>query len=153
MIDILAIARYFNRKSTTQILLPILSSGSFEAFVVDLNTNDQLFKKNEDSLGIKLYEIGGEYSATTQVIKGVSGTNVTLFNEGDYYDSFAVDPYSNGKGFKIESDPFKTDENGNTSNLEDRYGKNISGLQKENLKKVNDFIIKEIFKQLAKEAR
>lgn len=137
-------------KTTTQILKPILSSGVFKSLVIELNTKDQLFNKNEDSLGVKLYQIGGEYSVTTQVIKGVSGKEVTLFDEGDYYESYAVNPYSDATGFEITSDPFKTDEKGNVSNLEDRYGDNLTGLQKENLKKVNDFIISEIFKRVSR---
>lgn len=147
------IAKYFANKSPAQILKPILSSGTFEALVTDLNTNDQLFNKNEDSLGVKLSTIGGSYSVTTQVIKGVAADKVTLFDSGEFYDSFAVNPFSSGTGFEITNDPFKTDETGKTTDLRERWGENITGLQKENLLKVKRYIVNEILKEAFRQSR
>ena len=48
----------------------VLRRADVQTFIINLNTEDQLKTKNENSLGVKLYQIGGEYSVETLIIKG-----------------------------------------------------------------------------------
>ena len=45
-----------------KIINQILSNKSFQEFIIDLNTEGQLFDKGINSLGVKLSDIGGLYS-------------------------------------------------------------------------------------------
>jgi len=111
------------------ILNQILISPIFQKWIIQMN-QDQLFKEGINSSGVLLEDIGGQYSFAT--INGVPGKFpgkielglpsqwVTLFNEGDFYDSMKI-VVENG-GFEITVDPMK-----NGVSLFKRYGKEVLG--------------------------
>jgi hypothetical protein len=122
-----------------KIINQILSNKSFQEFIIDLNTEGQLFDKGINSLGVKLSDIGGLYSPVTIELSKAKGrpkksaSSINLFDTGDYYKSFKIVLFNDS--FDIVSDPIKND-----SNLFDDWGKEIEGLTEENLQKVIDAI-------------
>jgi hypothetical protein len=140
MADILQVAERLSKMNRTQIegvLIKILKQPSTEKFIVRLNTRVQLYKQGENSLGVKLSAIGGEYTAGTKSIKKKKGqpTNrVTLFDTGDFYGSFTVEPTATAD-FIIDSDPMK-----GTYDLFERWGEDVEGLNEENLQLVLDYL-------------
>ena len=114
------------------IISNILKDAEFQRFIIDLNTEEQLFEKGIDSLGASL----GDYSDFTKVVKGIKGQridHITLEDTGDFYKSFAI-KVQNG-GFLIVADGQKED-----TNLLEEYGKEVLGLTDENLQIVIDAI-------------
>jgi hypothetical protein len=110
----------------------ILKDKDFQRFIIDLNTEEQLFEKGIDSLGASL----GEYSDFTKAVKRIKGDridHITLLDTEEFYKSFAI-KVQNG-GFLIIADGQKED-----TNLLERYGKEILGLTDENLQIVIDAI-------------
>ena len=65
MVDILQVADVFRKKSARQMVYDILNRAETQAFIINLNTEQQLKRDNVDSQGVKLYTIGGEYSNYT----------------------------------------------------------------------------------------
>lgn len=126
-----------------EILNRILSNKSFQEFIIDLNTEGQLFDKGINSLGVKLSDIGGLYSPVTIELSKAKGrpkksaSSINLFDTGDYYKSFKIVLFNDS--FDIVSDPIKDD-----SNLFDDWGKDIVGLTEENLQKVRDAVTEKI---------
>ena len=105
--------------------------------IIFYNTEAQLFQKGEDSKGVKLSDIGGNYSPLTVKIKKVKGqpTNrVTLLDTGAFYGTFKVKALPSGD-FEITANPRKDNDN-----LFDDWGEDIVGLQEENLKKILEMI-------------
>jgi len=120
------------------IISNILRDAEFQRFIIDLNTEEQLFEKGIDSLGASL----GDYAATTiegtssfegKKDKGQRFDHITLKDTGEFYKSFAI-KVQNG-GFLITADPNKDD-----TNLFDDFGKEVVGLTDENLQIVIDAI-------------
>lgn len=110
----------------------ILKDAEFQRFIIDLNTEGQLFEKGIDSLGASL----GEYTDFTKAVKNIKGQrtdHITLLDTETFYKSFAV-KVQNG-GFLIIADGQKED-----TNLLEEYGKEILGLTDENLQIVIDAI-------------
>lgn len=140
----------------------VLADKGLQKWILDLNRS-QLFK-GEDSLGVKLEEIGGGYSFTTEFlnegrqftfkpkssefgpIEGLTktkkqGGSPFLLDTGDYYSSYTL---KLGNGFfVIDSDPVKEDQN-----LEDSFGKNLEGLQDDNLQKLINVIRKKFIQEV-----
>jgi len=142
--DVIDIAEYLEGNTSDQLINKAVSDGAVEGAIVQLNTFGQL-GRFEDSTGEKLADIGGEYSTFTQEAKGLGPREVNLEDTGDYWESFEVNPI-NGDGYEISSDPIKT----GGDNLENRWGKNLEGLNKENIKKANDIIEAKIWAQAEK---
>lgn len=120
------------------IISNILRDAEFQRFIIDLNTEEQLFDQGIDSLGASL----GDYAATTiegtanfegKKDKGQRFDHITLKDTGDFYKSFAI-KVQNG-GFLIVADGRKED-----TNLLEEYGKEILGLTDGNLQIVIDAI-------------
>ena len=110
----------------------VLRDAEFQRFIIDLNTEEQLFEKGIDSLGASL----GEYTDFTKAVKQVKGQrldHITLEDTGEFYKSFAI-KVQNG-GFLIVADGQKDD-----TNLLQEYGKEILGLTDENFQIVIDAI-------------
>jgi hypothetical protein len=104
-----------------------LSRRDVQDFITNLNTEVQLFENNEDSLGVKLFNNGGEYSPNTVKRERKRGSKrIDLKDTGALYASFTVKPKSDGD-FIIDSDPIK-----NGKNIYDRWGQ-VEGLTNENL--------------------
>lgn len=100
--------------------------------IIKLNTDEQLYKENVNSKGVKLNTIGGNYSPVTLLISKQKGRpkknlqSINLFDTGEFYDSFKVTV--NAQGILIEADTDKGD-----NDLKDRWGEDIIGLTDENM--------------------
>lgn len=98
-----------------------------EAYIVDLNAEEQLYEQGINRLGVEIADYA-PYSPVTIAIKEAKGqpTNrVTLRNEGDFESSFFLEV--GGKQFEIKASDFKTED------LIRKYGRQILGLTDENI--------------------
>jgi hypothetical protein len=120
-----------------EIAFEISKTNEFKRLVIELNTegeaSSQLYELGEDSTGKSL----GKYTPFTiseKRKKGQPTDRVTLKDTGDFYSSFQVLPFKGG--FIIDADPIKED-----TNLFDRYGEDILGLNDENLQLIIKFYL------------
>lgn len=98
-----------------------------EAVVIDMNAEEQLFEKGENRLGVSIADYR-PYSPVTIEEKRMRGqpyNRVTLRDTGDFESSFYI-RYS-GDSFEITASDWKTDD------LVRKYGKEIFGLNRDNL--------------------
>jgi len=101
-----------------------------------------------------LIAIGGEYAPFTKDIKvheGLPIDRVTLYQSGEFYQTFKFKQLKTG--FKLSANTIKIDpNNGEVTDLIDRWGDNIIGLTNESLSKLGieaiPYIIEAILKQL-----
>lgn len=113
-------------------------------YIVLLNTDEQLYQ-GVDSEGTPLSKIGGDYAPFTKSKKQREGqpTNrITLFDEGDFYNSFKATALK--KGISINADYSKPG-----TDLRDRWGDELAGLTDESLEELRqEFIpkLRELFK-------
>lgn len=111
-------------------------------YIIDLNTNDQLFKKGIRSDGTEL----PVYSTTSQDLYDKPNRPFTLYDTGDFYNTFIVIPTRQGY-FIITADGEKEDKN-----LLVAYGEKIVGLTEESRDKlaifIQQFTVDYIFKVL-----
>jgi hypothetical protein len=131
-----------------RIIKTILSDRAIQEFIEEANRKQLLDGKN--SLGVKLSDIGGGYSDVTLSLHPEKVRDrVNLFDTGEFHNSIKVKLTPDL--FEIDSDPIKTDDRGVT-NLNDRWGIDIIGLNEENLQKLidtlKDSLITEILKQV-----
>ena len=124
------------------IWVSIADTQEFKDFVLERNTEDQLYLKGVDSTGKLLTNPLGKttYAPLTVRLKKEKGgkaarvTNITLFDTGEYYESHKVT--ITPKGFEIDADPQKED-----TNLFEEWGEDIVGLTDESLQKVITFLL------------
>ena len=90
-----------------------------EAYIVDLNAEEQLFEQGINRLGVEISDYA-PYSPVTIAIK-----EVTLRDEGDFESSFFLEV--GDKQFEIKASDFKTED------LIKKYGRQILGLTDENI--------------------
>lgn len=98
-----------------------------EAYIVDMNAEEQLFEQGINRLGVEISDYA-PYSPVTIEIKEAKGqpTNrVTLRDEGDFESSFFLEVGT--KQFEIKASDWKTEE------LIKKYGRQILGLTDENI--------------------
>lgn len=98
-----------------------------EAYIVDMNAEEQLFEQGINRLGVEISDYA-PYSPVTIEIKEAKGqpTNrVTLRDEGDFEGSFFLEV--GDKQFEIKASDFKTED------LIKKYGRQILGLTDENI--------------------
>lgn len=98
-----------------------------EAYIVDLNAEEQLYEQGINRLGVEIADYA-PYSPVTIAIKEAKGqpTNrVTLRDEGDFESSFFLEV--GDKQFEIKASDFKTED------LIRKYGRQILGLTDENI--------------------
>lgn len=115
-----------------------------EAYIVDMNAEEQLFEQGINRLGVKISDYA-PYSPVTIEIKEAKGqpTNrVTLRDEGDFESSFFLEV--GDKQFEIKASDFKTED------LIKKYGRQILGLTDENIAAL---IWQYIFPDLMKKAK
>tara|TARA_R110000765_G_scaffold67450_3_gene130287 strand:+ start:875 stop:1318 length:444 start_codon:yes stop_codon:yes gene_type:complete len=142
--DLVRLAEVLGKLSANDLLFRVLSRDDVQAFIINLNTEDQLKTKNQDALGVKLSSNDpfGGYSITTQYLKNTTADKVTLYDTGDYYESFVVIPYRNAS-FDIES---------NTSihgeDLRERWGANIEGIDSQNFIRLNVYLEEKIIDEI-----
>lgn len=93
-------------------------------FIIELNTNEQLFNEGIDSNGVLLEDIGGAYSGFTVILKRAEGLpfdRITLYDTGAFYNTFRV--VVGNKHLDIIANTIKDGED-----LMDRWGQDILGL-------------------------
>lgn len=110
-----------------------------EAWIVDMNTEDQLFERGVNRVGVSIMDYMPYRPKTIEIkeIKGQPTNRVTLRDEGDFHRSFKVD--ADNEKFRILS----TD--GKAEWLERKYGMQIFGLTDENAQSLaRDYILPEL---------
>lgn len=151
---IVELADKFIRLDQRVLVNTILRRPEIQRFIIQLNTKgkptSQLFNLNVDSEGVRLVDIGGEYSPFT-IQKAIddgrpkkSDEDINLHDEGDYYASFRVSfPSLAADFFEILHNPIKP-----TGNLEDDWGENLAGLTIENAELVAEMILPHLIDHL-----
>ena len=145
--DILAVADKLAGTNVTKVLIKILNKKSIQKYITDLNTKVQLFDYGEDSRGVQLAAIGGGYAPSTIRIKrkkNQPANRVTLKDTGDFYKSFDITVHANAS-FTIGADTDKGD-----TDLTDRWGSEIVGLNGEHVTLVLELLEEEFYKEVLK---
>lgn len=115
-----------------------------EAYIVDLNAQDQLYEEGINRLGVSIMDYA-PYRPLTIAIKEQKGqpTNrVTLRDTGDFESSFYLEV--SNKQFEVKASDWKTEA------LIKKYGRQILGLTDEN---ISSLIWDYIYPDLMKKAR
>lgn len=115
-----------------------------EAYIVDLNAQDQLYEEGINRLGVSIMDYA-PYRPLTIAIKEQKGqpTNrVTLRDTGDFESSFYLEV--SNKQFEVKASDWKTE------SLIKKYGRQILGLTDEN---ISSLIWDYIYPDLMKKAR
>ena len=99
--------------------------------IIDLNL-DQLYKDGKDGDGNTIAPYYTAFTVMVKTYKGQRTDHVTLKDTGQFYRSFDI--RFNSLSFEI----FATD--GLTSDLMDKYGKAIFGLNEKSLKELQELI-------------
>jgi hypothetical protein len=126
----------------------VFSQNEIQTRVIELNTDGQLFDRGIDAEGVALADIGGEYAERTVQIKredSLPFDRVTLFQEGEFYDSFSVKPEKDG--ILIEADTLKEGD----EDLRDRWGDKILGLTDDSIEILNEEIVEIIVRYIYRE--
>lgn len=113
----------------------VFSKNDIKEFVIELNTDGQLWL-GVDGKGRQLSSIGGNYADRTVELKKIDGLpfdKVTLFQTGEFYDSFKVKTLK--KGIVIEADTIKDGDD-----LQDSWGNEIIGLNDESITSLTEEI-------------
>ena len=131
------------------IIKQLLSDRAVLNWIEEANRKQLLDGKN--SLGVKLSDIGGGYSDLTLSLHPNKKRDVVnLLDTGEFHASITAKV--DNSLLQIDADPFKTDENGNTTNLFSEWGEEIIGLNEEHLqqlvKTLTDQLIIEILKKV-----
>ena len=137
---------------TNVLINTILSRPEYKEFIIERNTQIQLFELNVDSEGVKLAANRSGYSDNTLRISQEEGRpkrgrdRVDLHDTGDYYKSHAVDIGSlKDDYFTMISDAQKDD-----TDLVDEWG-DILGLTDESMNALSVFILVEFLPLLLEE--
>jgi hypothetical protein len=139
----------FKQLDADKLAYQLTRTGNFQDLVIELNTEDQLYDKGQNSKGESLSDIGGDYSPVTIEIskrKGrpkKSASSINLNDTGDFYNSFRVTPFVGG--FDINADPIKDD-----TNLFSEWGVDIVGLNEQNLDKIRQEYAKYFQEEISK---
>ena len=137
--ELTRIVRNGMRLDESSTLFFIFSKKGVQTFVVDLNTQGQLYQ-GVNSEGIELESIGGEYSPITKWLKGQEGLpfdRVTLYDTGEFYESFTIIP--DREGITIQADTMKDGED-----LQSRWGTSLLGLTDESTRLLAEYVIEDI---------
>jgi hypothetical protein len=131
------------------IIRQILSDRAILNWIEEANRKQLLTGKN--SFDVKLSDIGGGYSnLTLQLNPNKQRDVVNLLDTSEFYASITATVDTSL--LQIDADPIKTDDNGKDTNLYDRWGEDIIGLNEENLQELietlKDKLIIEILKKV-----
>lgn len=98
-----------------------------EAFIINMNTEEQLFDRGINNLGVSISDYAPYHPMTIEIKKqkGQPFNRVTLHDEGDFAGSFYLE-VGNEK-FEVKAGDFKTQD------LIKKYGRQILGLTNENI--------------------
>jgi hypothetical protein len=137
-----------------KIQLLVWSDKDVQEYTIDLNRISQLFELGEDSKGNVLGEYG-EYTSFVNegrsfTFKGESkfkdaGDNYTLFDSGDFYRSFRMQPLPDG--FVISANDIKED----GTELTRKFGIDILGLSIKSKHDLAQFILPIIIKEVRRQ--
>ena len=131
------------RLDINQIINEILADKEIQRFIIDLNTQGQLFEKGINALNVSLSDIGGDYSPVTIELSKAKGrpkkspSLIDLFDDGIFYKSFKITLFP--KSFIMSADPNRGD-----SNLFDDWGEDVVGLTEESKQIVRDALRKKV---------
>lgn len=131
------IANSVVRLDINDILYDIWSEEDVQEFIIELNTKNQLFERGIDSDERDL----GEYAPFTKQIKqdkGLPFDRVTLYDDGDFYESFVIIPTN--KGFIIDADTTSKYD----KDLLTEWGKEILGLTDESKAKLRRKVVERL---------
>lgn len=100
---------------------------SNDAYIVDMNAEEQLFERGINRLGVEIMDYAPYTPVTIEIKKalGQPTNRVTLRDEGDFESSFFLEV--GDKQFEIKASDFKTED------LIKKYGRQILGLTDENI--------------------
>ena len=113
--------------------------------IIDLNTQDQLYRRGIGSDGESLGQYSNPYKKLKKALNQPSD-RVTLRLEGDFYKSFEV--IIGKEQFRINATDRKT------KWLVNRYGEKIFGLTKDNVSLFREIVIRpELLKEIRKEIK
>lgn len=124
-------------------LVRTLKRKDVQDYIINLNTEVQLYDEGVDSFGVSLFA-KSPYTPLTQRIKRAKNqpvNRVTLKDTGDYYKTFKIKPLNNGD-FEIDSNPELYGES-----LFNRWD-NVEGLTDKNLELALDFIEEKLLHEL-----
>jgi hypothetical protein len=116
-----------------------------ENIIIDMNTEDQLYDKGINRLGVELMDFKPytPFTVSVKKKKGQVTTRVTLRDEGDFQKSFYIE-YS-AESFEIKASDEKTEA------LMKKYGKQIMGLSDINFKEIAfEYVAPEVLKEIQK---
>lgn len=115
-----------------------------EAFICDMNSENQLFEKGITREGIKInsYAPYSKNTIAVKIAKGQPTNRVTLRDTGGFHASFVV--YADDTKFFIDAKDWKTNK------LGEKYGEEIFGLTDEN---INELIWEYIYPALMNKVR
>lgn len=101
-----------------------------EAYIIDMNTEEQLFEQGVNNLGVKIsdYQPYAAYTIEVKKVMGQPTNRVTLRDTGDFHSSFYITV--NDQQFEIRASDSKTED------LIKKYGRQILGLTKENIAEI-----------------
>ena len=144
MSELLSIKNAIRRANPMRALKEVLKSKDVKQFAISMNTHEQLFDLGEDSRGVQLSDIGGGYSTNTiegtsnykgKIELGLPYDRVTLFDTGDFYNSWNVK-------FELPYIIFTADDKKEGVELNEEWGGYILGLNEENKKRLETLILK-----------
>lgn len=115
---------------------------SNEAYIVDMNAEEQLYEQGVNNLGIKIsdYQPYTPFTVSIKHLKNQPSGRVTLRDTGDFHSSFYVQ--IGNEQFEIKASDSKTTE------LIQKYGRQILGLTSQN---ISELIWQYIFPDLCLE--
>ncbi len=127
-----AVLNKFRAIRTQDVWHKVFQDKSLSNMILEMIQQDQLFKEGVDEDG----DIIGLYSEWTEMLnpEKVAGTPYTLFDTGEFYKSMRIVVLNDS--FVVEAQPIKIDEDGEKTNLFEKYGEGIIGLTDENKEKL-----------------
>lgn len=114
-----------------------------EAYIVDMNVEDQLYEQGVNALGVSIDDYAPYSPATIEIKmqKGQPSNRVTLRDEGDFHSSFFLEV--GATQFEIKAADFKTE------HLVRKYGRQILGLTDENIEElIREYILPDIERRI-----
>ncbi|MBQ2019256.1 MAG: hypothetical protein IIW53_04805 [Rikenellaceae bacterium] len=114
-----------------------------EAYIVDMNVEDQLYEQGVNALGVSIDDYAPYSPATIEIKmqKGQPYNRVTLRDEGDFHSSFFLEVWTTQ--FEIKAADFKTED------LVRKYGRQILGLTDENVEElIREYILPDIQRRI-----
>jgi hypothetical protein len=143
-----------------EIIREILSDRDILIWVAEANKGQLLDSKDSNDKELTYTKNGNVYYGYSELYyelldggKKKSGFTFevgdpyNIISTGEFYRSFRI-TYDNG--LIIDANPIKTDESGNKTNLFEAFGKDILGLNEENLQKLIEIVKNKLITEIRK---